>query len=422
MLSYREARQRVIETASSRFSPQNSLTGIESIDIAENPAAALGRVLAVDVHADRNYPPFPRAIRDGFAVRAQDLQPAGQSGAESAPGSRTLTLLGESKAGTAFSGTVRAGQCVRIMTGAPVPSGSDAVVMVEYTVTNGDQITFQRAPRSGEYIVPAGSEAQERQVVVRRASRLGFAELAMAAQVGQTKLQLTRRPRAAILSTGDEVVMANQTPGPYQIRNSNSVSLAAQASLAGAEPIQLGNSPDTAEALREYIERGLQEDLLIISGGVSAGKYDLVEGVLADLGAQFLFDSIAIRPGRPAVFGICRDKLVFGLPGNPVSTMVTFELLVLPAIDILSGTQPRQLPLFKAAIKHDLNEKPDLAHFLPARVGFSASAASVEVLPWQGSGDVAAVAESNCFVVVDQNAGFIKAGQLVEILPRRGLL
>src|SRR5947208_3726415 len=318
---------------------------------------ALALVLAEEVKTDREYPPFDRSTRDGYAVRSKEVQ----------AGAR-LECAGEIKAGDTVREALAAGTCVQIMTGAAVPPGADAVVMIEYTMRAGDLVHFERAAQAGQNIVPRGSEARAGQTILKPGMRLGFAELALAAQVGATQLQCAKRPRVAILSTGDEVVLIDETPGAFQIRNSNSVSLAAQVRLAGGEPVLLGNAADRVDDLRAKIERGLKEDLLVLSGGVSMGKYDLVEGVLKELGANFYFDAVAIRPGKPAVFGKCGDALVFGLPGNPVSTMVTFELFVVPALDLLSGTEARPLPLLQAKLSEPVDEKPGLTHFLPARV------------------------------------------------------
>jgi molybdopterin molybdotransferase len=224
------------------------------------------------------------------------------------------------------------------------------------------------------------------------------------------------------LSTGDEVVDVSATPGPLQVRNGNSIALETLAVLTGAESELLGNAPDEKKELRHRIERGLKANLLIISGGVSMGKYDLVEMVLGELGTQFVYDSVAIRPGRPAVFGVCRGKPVFGLPGNPVSTMVTFELFVVPAIDILSGAEPRPLPIFRARLAHALHERSELTHFLPARVQTVRGEPEVSALPWQGSGDVVTMAESNAFVIVSPERLNWDAGEMAMVLPRRGLL
>lgn len=407
MLSFEEARAKVVEIIGVRAkTPQT-----EVIDIGANPALALGRILAEDVTADRDYPPFQRSTRDGYAVRSAD---AAQAGAK-------LRVVGESRAGVSFDGAVRAGECVRILTGAAVPPGCDAVVMQEYARGNGDSVLLDRAVSAGQNFVLAGAEARAGDVLVPRGAHLGYAELAIAAQSGRAKLCVNRRPAVAILSTGDEIVRVDETPGPFQIRNSNSISLATQVVLAGGEPIGLGNARDEVGELRAHIEQGLTSDILVLSGGVSVGTYDLVEQVLRDLGAEFFFDSVAIRPGKPAVFGWCKGRTVFGLPGNPVSTMVTFELFVAPAIEMLGGAQPR--PLFcKAKLAHAASEKPPLAHFLPARVSWASGDPVVETIPWQGSGDIGALVRGNCFLVVRGERQRLEAGEWVDILPRRGVI
>jgi molybdopterin molybdotransferase len=407
MLSFEAARARVIELVGAHA----GATETETIDIARDAASASRRVLSEDVLADRNYPPFDRSTRDGYAVRAADT---------ATPGAK-LRLIGESRAGVPFDSDLGAADCVRILTGAAVPGGADAVVMQEYAHLEGQSVSCDRTAVAGQNIVPAGSEARAGGVVVPRGAPLGYAELAMAAQVGRAMLRVNRRPRVAILSTGDEVVGVNTSPGPFQIRNSNSVSLAAQAALAGGEPILLGNAPDEIDELRASIERGLDSDMLVLSGGVSVGSYDFVEQVLRELGAEFFFDAVAIRPGKPAVFGRCAGKPVFGLPGNPVSTMVTFELFVVPAIEILSGAKPGPLPLLRARLAHAVGEKPPLAHFLPARVSWPRGEPQVETIPWQGSGDVGPLVSGNCFLVIHGEQQQFSAGEWIDVLPRRGV-
>jgi len=409
---FEQARARVIEVVAGRVGARRAqdpgYPPRETVAVAD----ALGRALADEIRADREYPPFDRSTRDGFAVRTADVQklPA------------TLEIAGEIRAGETFTGEARAGQCISIMTGAGVPAGLDAVVMVERTQHTKSHVTFERPVERGQNIVPRGSEAAAGQVLLTPGVRLGFAELAIAAQVGRAQVSVCRRPRVAILSTGDEVVAVDAQPGPAQIRNSNSVSLAAQALLAGAEPVPLGNAPDHMDKLRAAIERGLTEDALVLSGGVSMGKYDLVEAVLRELGAEFFFDAVAIRPGKPAVFAMCRDKPVFGLPGNPVSTMVTFELFAVPALDLLGGTSPRPLAVFKAKLAAPVNLKAALTHFLPAVVAWPQGEPVVQELPWQGSGDIVALARANAFLVVPAGRLQFAAGDWVDVLPRRGLL
>ncbi|HET9400113.1 MAG TPA: gephyrin-like molybdotransferase Glp, partial [Candidatus Acidoferrales bacterium] len=322
MLSFEEARRKVITVVSALPLPRAQ----ESIALND----ALSRVLGEEIVADRDYPPFDRSTRDGYAVRAEE-----------AFSGDVLTLVGEIHAGQSFDKEILPGECVQIMTGAAVPAGADAVVMIEYTKSvqkcGVTTIAFERNAEPGQNIVRRGTEAKAGQLLLRSGGRLGFAELAICGQVGRTKLHAFRKPRLAILSTGDEVVAVDAPPGPRQIRNGNSVSLAAQVQLAGGEPVLLGNARDERDELRRKIEEGLRCDALVTSGGVSAGKYDLVEDVLKESGAEIQFERVEIRPGRPAVFATCQGKPVFGLPGNPVSTMVTFELFVLPALDLLSG-------------------------------------------------------------------------------------
>jgi molybdopterin molybdotransferase len=402
MLTFDQARQEVI----SQISKLNRPTPTVNLSVWD----ASGYVLAQDLIADRDYPPFDRATRDGYAVRAS----------ESTAGA-TLACIGEIKAGDALTEPLKRGTCIQIMTGAPVPLGADAVVMIEYTRREKEFIHFQQTISKGQNIVPAGSEAAKDQSLLQRGTRLGYAELGLAAQIGATQLLCARKPRVAILSTGDEIVSIDASPGPFQIRNSNSVSLAAQIRDAGGEPVILGNAGDRIESLGDKIQQGLQEDLLVLSGGVSMGKYDLVEDVLKTLGATFYFDAVAIRPGKPAVFAMCNEKPVFGLPGNPVSTMVTFELFAVPAIDLLSGAPARPLQFLKATLGEPMKEKSGMTHFLPAHVQFDSCEARVKPLAWKGSGDTVTMAKANCFLVVGSDIQTLAAGENVNVLMRRGV-
>ncbi len=403
MLPYDQARHLVIrEVAALR-----KTTAAETRPLRE----ALGFVLAENVIADRNYPPFDRSTRDGYAVRVADIAPG-----------VTLPCAGELKAGDESTAALAPGGCVSIMTGAAVPPGADSVVMIEHTQRDADRVTFDRPVQRGQNIVPRGSEARAGAILLKPGQRIGFAESALAAQAGAHSVAVRKKPRVAILSTGDELVAMEQTPGPFQIRNSNNLSLAAQVRFACGEVVELGSALDRADAIRAAIEKGLAADALVLSGGVSMGKYDLVETVLRDLGAQFFFDAVAIRPGRPAVFGICRGVPVFGLPGNPVSTMVTFELFVVPALDLLSGAEPRPLPLLFARLAAPVRQKGGLTHFLPAFLEWSSDEASVRELPWQGSGDIAALGRANCFLVVPEDKPELQPGDAVLVLPRRDLL
>jgi molybdopterin molybdotransferase len=403
MHTFEEARRTVMAQVLARGEARPTVT----LAIGE----ALGYVSAAKIRTDREYPPFDRSTRDGYAVRAS----------EAAAGA-TLRCVGEIKAGDSVTEKLPVGACIQIMTGAGVPPGADAVVMIEFARREGERVTFERTTQVGQNIVARGSEARAGEVALSAGIRLGFAELAVAAQVGAATVPCYRKPKVAILSTGDEVVAVTETPGPFHIRNSNSVSLAAQVQLAGGSPVLLGNARDRVEDLSAKIEQGLQHDLLVLSGGVSMGKYDLVESVLKGLGAEFYFDAVGIRPGKPAVFGRCRKTWVFGLPGNPVSTMVTFQLFVIPAIDILSGAEARPLPLLEATLATPIKEKAALTHFLPAQVEWAGLTPKVTVLRWQGSGDIAALTRANCFVMVPADRLDIAAGEKVSVLPRFDVL
>ena len=403
MLSFENARRLVVTQSKIHSGVRPTVT----LPVAD----ALGHVLAQEIRCDREYPPFDRSTRDGYAVRASEARARA-----------SLRCVGEIKAGDTVSQPLEASTCIQIMTGAAVPQGGDAVVMIEFTHRADDTITFDRDSQVGQNIVPRGSEARAGDVALQPGLRLGFAELAVAAQVGAAMLRCCKKPRVAILATGDEVVPISETPGPFHIRNSNTVSLAAQVRLAGGEPVPLVSALDRAYDLSEKIEEGLREDILVLSGGVSMGKYDLVESVLKGMGAEFFFDAVAVRPGKPTVFGRCRNTLVFGLPGNPVSTMVTFQLFAIPAIDILSGTEPRPLPLLEATLVETVREKSGLTHFLPARLDWSGSQPKVRTLRWQGSGDISALTRANCFLMVPADGAEISEGQRVSVLPRLDIL
>ncbi len=372
---------------------------------------AAGRVLARPIVADRDFPPFRRAMRDGYAVRASDLTniPA------------ALEVIAEIKAGATpedLPAHVGSGQAAAIMTGAPAPDGADAVVMVEYTSLSGQRVTITRGIASGDNIVPIGSEARAGEVLVPAGVRIEYSTIAVAASVGLSSLSVFRRPRVAILSTGDEVVDVNQPPGPTQIRNSNSYSLAAQVQASGGDAKILGIARDESNSLHSFIEHGLELDLLLLAGGVSMGKYDLVEQVLSELGAEFLFTGVQIQPGRPVVFGRVKGKYFFGLPGNPVSTMVTFELFARPMLEALVGLAPQKLRFLHARLKAEIRTRTGLKRFLPGRLSGEFDRAEVELANWHGSGDIASTAQSNCYVVIPPDRDRIPAGEWVAVMMK----
>lgn len=362
---------------------------------------AAGRVLAQPIAADRDFPPLARSVRDGFAVRAADV-----------PGD--LVVIGEVRAGEAFSGELGPGQAVEIMTGAPMPRGSDAVVMIEHVTVSGEQVKIPRALQSGENVSPQASQARAGEVVLEPGKCLDFAAIALIASFGHSRVLVYTRPQVAILATGDEIVEVDQAPLPYQVRNSNVESLAVQVARAGGIPRILPVARDLYAATRELVQQGLRFDMLLLSGGVSAGKYDLVEKVLADLGAEFFFDRVLIMPGQPLVFGRAQERFFFGLPGNPASTMMTFEIFARAALELLAGQREPALPFLWTRLARDFHQKTGLTRFLPARL--SADGSSIEPLPWQGSGDVPSLARANAFLVTEPDRDTWPAGEWIRVL------
>jgi molybdopterin molybdotransferase len=400
MLSFEQALAIVRE----KISTAHLQRATETIPLGD----ALGRVLAEEVPADRDYPPFHRSTRDGFAMNSAEVRdvPA------------TLERIGEIPAGQHFEGRIEKGQCVQIMTGAPLPEGADAVVMIEHTRAEGSRIEIKRAVEPWENVVRKGSEAHAGSKILPVGRRLGAGEIGLLASVGKARVTVFLQPTVAILPTGDEVVSIEQMPQWFQIRNSNAMMLAAQVKTAGGVPKVAGIAPDEKEALRRMILEGLQSDLLILSGGVSMGKYDLVKEVLGELSAEFFFYGVAIRPGKPLLFGRAREKFLFGLPGNPVSSYVTFELFARPALKMLAGGTFEEPVFLRARLAKPFRQRHRLTAFMPARVEMHEGGAVVSPVGWQGSGDLVGVAAANCFLVVHPEQTELAAGDWVEVLPK----
>ena len=402
VLTYEQALQTIRE----RLAPARGHRPTELLPLEQ----ARGRVLAEALTADRDYPPFHRSTRDGYAVRSGEVVAAPV----------WLECVGEARAGQPYLGDLRGRVrcCVQIMTGAPLPEGADAVVMIEHTRAQGDRVEAQRAVAAGENVVQKGSEAPAGRVVLPRGRRLGAGEIGLLASVGRAQVCVFRQPTVAVLPTGDEVVPVEQEPEWFQIRNSNSLALAAQVAAAGGVPRPLGIAPDDAPALRRLIEQGLEADLLLLSGGVSVGKYDFVAQVLSEMGAELYFRGVAVRPGKPLAFGRVRDTFFFGLPGNPVSTFVTFELFARPAIALLSGAD-FECPLFlRARLGKPFRQKTGLTVFMPARAELESGDPVVNLVSWQGSGDLVGVAAANCFLVVHPQQTELAAGDWVDVFPK----
>ncbi len=363
---------------------------------------AHGRVLASPLLADRDYPALRRSLRDGFAVHSRDL-----------PG--TLTVRGEVRAGEEQQAPLGRGEALEIMTGAPVPEEADAVVMVEH-VTRSDaaQVKIDRAAEPGQFINPQGAEARRDSVLIEAGTLLDASHVASLAMTGHTTVQVVPRPSVAILPTGDEIVDVNEKPAAHQVRNSNSYMLAALVRAAGGNASILPIARDTKDALRPLLEQGLQYDMLLVTGGVSAGKYDLVKPALRELGTEFQFERVRIQPGQPTAFGVFQNKPVFGLPGNPGSTLVTYQLFARAALELLAGQSDPVLPLLSARFEAPFRHKLGLTRVLPARL--SSDGQHLRHIPWQGSSDIPALARANAFLVADHDRETWDIGDTIRVM------
>jgi molybdopterin molybdotransferase len=376
-------------------------------------AAARGRVLAESIASDFDVPPFDKALMDGYAVRSGDL-PSGQG---------CLVVVEEVCAGQTPRIAVGPGQATRIMTGAPIPAGADAVIVVERArmLDDGRVEISDKPPRPGQNILPRAAEMRRGEMVVPAGSVLRPQEFGVLATVGRTAVMQVPAPRVSILSTGDELVEPDQTPGPGQIRNSNASMLLAQADRAGAGATFLGIGRDTRESLRPLIRLGLQKsDVLILSGGVSAGKLDLVPELLQEAGVEPRFHKIHMKPGKPLFFGTHRGGLVFGLPGNPVSSFVCFELFIRPALRTLGGHREVDLPGVTAVLTEDLVHRSDRPTYHPAWVESTVDGWKVKPVAWLGSADLRAFLAANALLVLPGGAQDFPAGVRLDVLRLDG--
>lgn len=377
---------------------------IESVGLEQ----AHRRVLGDDMRADRDYPALRRSLRDGFAVKSSDV-----------PG--TLSIRGEVRAGQREQEALRNGEAVEIMTGAPVPGGADAVVMVEHVSCALDAdgaatVTIAQAAEPGQFINERGAEAHSGTVLIPKGTVLDASHIATLAMAGIDAVPVVRRPSVAILATGDEIVDVSERPQEHQIRNSNSYMLAALVRASGGEAHVLPVARDTATALRPLLEEGLRNDMLIVTGGVSAGKYDLVKPTLRELGTEFIFERVRIQPGQPTAFGVRDGKPVFGLPGNPGSTLITFQLFARPALELLEGRREPVQPFLSAQFETPFRHKGGLTRFLPARL--SEDGQHLRHISWQGSSDVPALAKANVFLVADHDRLSWETGDWIRVMEK----
>jgi molybdopterin molybdotransferase len=375
----------------------------ESVPLLES----MHRILREDVLSDADSPRFDKAIRDGFAVRFEDLAqiPA------------VLSVIGESRAGAGADVNVERGQCCEIMTGAPLPPGANAVVMVENTERLAPiSVRILKSVRENEGLLRRGVEARQGESILRAGRRIGIADLGLLAGTGKATVLVSRKPRVAVIATGDELVEVHESPQPGQIRNSNTYTICAQVKEAGAEPVLLGIGRDNLDDLRGKIRRGLEHDVLLVSGGVSMGKYDLVETVFAEFGVEVLFDKIAMKPGKPTVFGHRGNTYVFGLPGNPISTMVAFHMFVRPLLLFLLKAENTVPKILEAKLEAAARCDPERAALVPALVRFEGGQYWIRTAPWKGSSDLVGLARANALIMIPRRAGTLEQGERAQFL------
>jgi len=341
-----------------------------------------------------------------------------------------LAVAGEIAAGSEWKGPLPVDEAVAIMTGAPVPEGADAVVMVEHVERSGThkmaaiRLMEGRSIEEGDNIVPQGSEALEGDVILEAGTRLDPPAIALAAACGAATLEVFTRPTVSILATGDELVDVTEAPGPHQIRNSNSYGLAALVTEFGGTPLIRKIVPDRREAIRAAMEEARQADMILLSGGVSMGEYDLVEQALLSMGAEFFFTGVKMQPGKPLVFGRlpardgAREVYFFGLPGNPVSTLVTFSCFGATLLSALGGCMVDGPNFAQATLMDAVEPRPGVTRVLPARLTANRARPEVRLIVWQGSGDMAANARANCYAILPGDAPRLRPGDVITVLPR----
>ena len=385
---------------------------IETVPLGES----LGRVLAEPVTSSIDSPPFDKSLMDGFAVRAADV----------ADGRATLRLVDEVTAGHVASKSVASGEAIQIMTGAPIPDGADAVVRIEDTrIESGPDdsrmvLIDTRPTTVGQDLVRQGTSMRQGETVLPAGRRIRPQELGLLAELGYPTVAVRQAITVGVLATGDELVTIDALPGPGQIRNSNEAMLAAQVRACGAVARELGIARDTPEDLAEKITEGLQCDVLLLSGGVSAGRLDLVPGQLAAAGVAEVFHRVRIKPGKPLWFGTAEGCLVFGLPGNPVSSMVCFELFVRTALRRISGISPAQPTPFAARLTTDFEFHGDRPTYFPSQCDTGADGPRVTPISWNGSSDLRSTANADAMILFPAGDRSYESGEWVEVFSWAG--
>ncbi len=412
MLSYNKALKTILAEAGT--------IGSEKVDIV----TALGRVLAEDIRAKEDIPGFDRSAMDGYAVRACDLKKASQARPV------CLTVLADLPAGYQTRKRLRPKTAIRIMTGAPLPSGADSVVMVEYTrkVPAGkkntkalDSVNILRPPKLGANISFAGEDVKKNEVVINKGALLGPSEIGMLASLGRAHIRVSRRPLIAVIPTGDEVQEIKSRLNKGQVRDSNSFALSALAVSCGAQASRSGIARDSKPVLLRKIKQALKADIVVLSGGVSVGDYDLVKDALIASGVKMLFWKIRMKPGKPVFFGRKGKTLVFGLPGYPVSAMVTFSLFVCPVIETMLGLFGPS-PSFKAVLEKEIAKPMKRRNFMRAKLSVNRGRVFVTPGIKQKSGMLTSMLLADCLIEIPEGTKTLKPGKLVKVIPLKNSL
>lgn len=382
--------------------------GLEKIDILN----ALGRVIGEDVAAGRNIPPKDNSAMDGYALRSEDTVGA------SPEHPVILEVIEDIPAGVVPRKSIAAGQASRIMTGAPIPEGADAVLRMEDTEKDGPLVRIKAKTLCKQNIRMAGEDVREGAVVIRSGSIVRPAEIGMLASLGRSFISVYQRPLVAVLSTGNELVDIDEDSSPWSIVNSNSYSIAAQVMDLGAVTMQMGIAKDEREDLVAKFQAALRADVVISSGGVSVGDYDLVKDIMKEVGSKMQFWQVAMRPGRPLVYGTTGNIHLFGLPGNPVSSMISFEQFIRPALLRMMGHKKIFRKTVKAILKESIEKRKGLTHFIRAIVSFADGRYTASTTGEQGSGILNSMVMANGLIVASEDAELIKAGSevLVQLL------
>lgn len=368
-----------------------------------------GRILAEDIYSRIYLPPWDNSAMDGYALKWEDIREASQDRP------LRLRITDEVRAGAMPSKSVHTGEAIRIMTGAPVPEGTDTVVRVEDTKLEGDVVSIFRSGKKGENIRKKGENVRKGDTVLKTGTPIGPGQLGAMAMVGKSIVTVYRRPTVMVMSTGDELADLDEEITENKIPNSNSYAVASQVIEAGGIPHILGIARDTRESLREKIGQGLAGDMLLISGGVSAGEYDFVKDILKEYGIDMKFWSVGIKPGHPLAFGLVGGRPIFGLPGNPVSTMVTFEVFARPALLKMGGHSSIFRPVVDAVVEEEFHDRPGRTHFVRAVVRYKEGRYLVRSTGTQGSGVLMSMAYANSFMVLPPDKEKVLSGEVVKV-------